>query len=465
MKRTLIALMALLISAGAVGADTGEILTKAVAAGEGALFMIEFTVVNKLDGSEAPMTALGICIDAKGYLMTAGLNLTVDPEDIKAIDLIVPGVEGKRLKAKLLGIDMASGLTFVQATESHTWNPVRFAQRPNLAIGEPVASVGLLSQATGYQSYYGAAYISSRISLPDRLVLVTGGELTVVGSPVFSSDGRVIGLVWRQLQFATDMETSGRRTRVGLTGREVTKWFTPIGEFAEVLKNIPVAGRKRRASWMGALVEPVSQRIAEYKNIDTPALEVKRVFPGYSAAKAGMKPMDIIVAVEGEPLPTMPNTVLVVRWFNNWMQRTPAGQKVSLTVLRTDESGAKKHNLTLAFTPMLDSPQEADRLLDRAMGVVVREKVELERLAGEGATAKMAGLIVEAIVKNSPAHQADLKQGDLVTTANGRTMNTVDDLRNLIADVTSNGRLTQPIRLMVRRGDQSTLVTIEPSTE
>ena len=461
MKHITIALAVMLVAGGAAHGDTAKFLADVSKAADGALGIVEFKVKTDLDQSERIVVSMGVCIKSEGYLLVSGVN--VRPEFVNEVSVVVPGVARKRLKAKMLGADLATGLIFVQTTEPHDWSPVQFARRSNISPGMPVASAGLLA---GYKTYVAFAYVSAEVRLPERLVYVTGGRLTMIGSPVFAANGKVIGLVRRQIESIQLMDATGqgRFARVAVRGSDATNWFTPVEEFIHVLGNIPLSGQARRPSWLGAMVESVEETIVKYRRLTSPGIQITQVIPDHAADKAGLMKKDIIIAVNGKPLEEMASPALVARYFQSQIARMPVGQKIDLTYLRTVDGAATKQTTTLTIEAMMKTPGEAPKVVARRLGFAAREKVELERLLGQGPSSRLAGLVVLTVGRNSPAEQAGLKQGDLITGANNQLIDSAVQLRSVINKAMEAGP-AMPVNLMINRGGQTQVITIKPSAD
>jgi hypothetical protein len=136
-----------------------------------------------------------VCITADpAVFITLGLNARVPPGSFNNFVLVPANAPDKTIKAELLGVDPETNIAFLRATEPYAWGVVQFAPKAGLTVGQPVASIGLLGREMNYQPYVGVGYVSAILGLPDNLDYVTGGKLTVPGSPVFNADGRIGGV-------------------------------------------------------------------------------------------------------------------------------------------------------------------------------------------------------------------------------------------------------------------------------
>jgi serine protease Do len=452
-----VALSAALAVQPADAADVSAAIRKVYKQAAGALAVVEFEIQNEISPKPVTTGGIGVCIKDNGLLMTNALDVRAAPKQVVAVKVILPGAGGKTLKAELLGIDRVTRLTFVRATEPHTWSVVRFKDAAT-AVGDLMVSVGLRGRRYLYQPYAGAAYVASRVRTPAELVQVTGGTLTNAGSPVFNAEGYAVGLVGQQLPEGHQMVTERGPARVAMFGTERTTCFMPASEFADALKDIPSGGTVRRVPWFGVLqFRPLGAEAADQWKIDEPAVVIGKVVADTPAAKAGLKDGDIIVKLNGEPLDALPEPDMVMQRFRQRVAHMRPGTKLSLTV----KTFGQTRTVNLATEAAPTRPEEADRYFQRTLGILVREKVMLDEYLDPGATGRMEGLYVQGVLKDSPAEKAQLRNRDLVVSANGKAVTTVSAFQQTVEGALRRNP-TQPVTLMVRRGEQSEAITILP---
>jgi Do/DeqQ family serine protease len=66
------------------------------------------------------------------------------------------------------------------------------------------------------------------------------------------------------------------------------------------------------------------------------------------------------------------------------------------------------------------------------------------------------GVLVVGVLPNSPAAQAGLRRGDVITQIDGRAVDTADQLQSLV----DNAQLGQSLRVTVRRGDRTQQISV-----
>ena len=457
MKRWIALGVVLLVVWPAVAqADTAKTLADVAAKASGSLAVVRYTV--EMETGNRTVMGQGICIAPTGVFLTTALDSRVRVESLKDFEIIAPGTGGKTFKAKLLGVDPWTGLGFVQASEKHPWQVVQFSRTSKLALGQEVASIGLMMADPARPAYLGTAYVSCMLRVPGDLVYVAG-RLTGACSPVFSTDGRAIGIVGRQLFLSYQMPTRRGMMPMRLRSQEESAFFTPVEEFVHVLENIPSDGKVARLPWMGInRFEAVPKDLADILKLDKPAVKVDEVIPGQPGAKAGLANRDIIVEVNGKPIERLATPELSVRNFVRQLMRMRTGATLKLKIL----SGTQAKDVTVTLGDMPKRPSEAKRYFNKAIGLLVREKVMLDEYLDKGEAAGVPGLLVLGLVKASSSAVAGLRPGDVITNVNNQPVKTIQTLQQIVEKSLSTSR-TAPINFLVRRGTQAQVVTVKPT--
>ncbi len=455
MKKLLIAMMISLLCVQGVWAQSATSKTLANIASKASKSLAAVKIEAKRgDGSTSELVGLAFCIDSKGLFVTLGVPVSVTADDIGKIEILPAGDSQEVFPAEFVGIDQASGMTFIRATGGN-WTAVELVSKPDLSVGQEVISAGLIIGPGARPVSVGLAYVSSIIEIPTKIAYVTGGKLTVVGSPVFTPKGKVVGLVDRQLAIKSRIKTtSGQATMVESEGYQETSFFTLIDHYANVLGNIPTGVRK--LPWLGiGKIDAVAKEIAMLRGLEKVGLIVEQVFPGHPASDAGISDRDIIVKVNGEDLDDFGGGGMNVEAFTRTIANIPVGKTVDLTVLRPDGQ-TYTATVTLASQPRL--PKDAPVHRSPSMGTILREKVPLDQYLLEVPASSEAGLIVVVIGKGGPSDVAGLKATDLVTKVNAEPVTTIAQFEEIIG----RGEPTDPVSLTIRRGSETIEIRIFP---
>jgi S1-C subfamily serine protease len=419
------------------------------------------------DEIAAPRTlsAPAVCIALRegkfGVLLTPAFSTRTRPEMLKDFKLILPGRKPKTLGARLLGIDPESGVGFVEATDPHTWTVTKFAKAA-LTPGQSVVSVGLFSPSPDYhEPCIGVGHVSTTIYLPEPLVYVTGGGLTSTGSLVFTpnSGGKAVGIVLRQPYEDHQMMTNRGAQTIRIRSQQTSQFFTPTEEIAHILNPIPTPGSPRKLSWIGVLkFLAITSERAKSMKLDRPGVLVDQVIPGDIGEKAGLVNQDVVVAVNDAPLPAMPSPNMVAKDLLRQIRRMRPGAKLKLSVI-TAKGQPKTVNMVIGEMPL--QPQNAKRYFAKTLGILVREKVPLDKYIDTSPTAGVPGLVVLTVGRDGPAALAGLKANDVVTRIGDQDITTVRAFETVLTEAATK-RAEQTIILLVRRGTQNIPISIRP---
>jgi serine protease DegQ len=156
---------------------------------------------------------------------------------------------------------------------------------------------------------------------------------------------------------------------------------------------------------------------------------VSEVLPGSAAAKAGIKAGDVIVAVEGKPITSFAELRVKIG-------TTPPGKAVKIGLLRNGK-------------PMDVSVTLDDSGTSTTSSEILSPALQGASLSDGQAKDGTKGVMVDDVVKDSPAEQIGLHKGDVIIGINRDQIANISDLRKILA--------TKPpvMALNIVRGDES----------
>ena len=448
-KQILVVSVMLAIAASASWAQTDNLIQDAAEWTRNSLAIIRCQFEE--DSFTRPAVGQAICIDESGDFLTLAFSIGARSAKVKDCRLHLPGVRKKGLQATVLGIDRETGIAFVRCTDTKApkWKAIKFAKTWKPVLGQRVISTGFVHGDPAATPDFGVAHVSSMLRTPQSLIYVTSGSLTRIGSPVFTPDGKAVGIVGQQIPKSMEMIAArNQRGEVALQGRRETQFFTPIDELIHIIDG-PRNGRQ--LAWTGVgRFQPVDRDVL---NLDRPGVRVANVIPGQAADKAGLKDLDIIVQVDGKDLVELATPELTARNLETTLLRMPMGQTVTFTL-----DGGRQ--VKLALTAMPERPIEARRYFNRKIGLLIRDKVMLDKHLSTNPAMKAQGLLVVRIVKDSPAQKSILRANDVVRSVNAQPVQSTETFKQILEKILSDGEETA-ISLLVERSDQTTSVTIE----
>lgn len=401
---------------------------------------VEFLIETELD--RQPVTVLGTCIDTNGTIIlpASAIGARVAVRQLKDFKVYRPS-SSTAFSAEYLGQDVLTGWHYVRVEEKlrpelvplSTWAQ---AGTPDPRLADEVWGIGLRSKDEDFRPYFLLSRVGLIQPMP-QLTAVAAAELGGPGLPVFNRDGALVGLTLNS--FGQNFLMFSRRERgvpVVLVNVEESSVFLLAKEVLPYLDRIPRNRSGRPLPWLGAFgLEPVDPEVARFLQLENQsALVVSEVLENSPAEKAGLKGHDIIVSLDGRPLPRLKPDQVVATYLEREIDRRLPGDALPLTVLRD--------NQRLDLKVMLgDEPKiirEAERKYFERLGFTVREFLYGDGIARRVKLANQTGVIVDFVKPNSPAAVGELAGDDWIREIDGREIKTyaaaVDALTAIEAD-------------------------------
>jgi serine protease Do len=362
----------------------------------------------------------GFFISSDGYLVTN--NHIVE----NAETVTVKTLDGEIYKAKVVGTDPLSDVALVKVDEKN----LHFVElgdstqcRPGewvLAIGNPLSfehtvTAGIIS-AKGRQLFGGPRYQNF---IQTDAAINPGNS----GGPLVNMQGQVIGI---NSMIST---TSGGSIGIGFA--------IPTELAKKVVQQLKEKGRVVRGYLGIRGIYPLDEGFRKSLDIDAKnGAVIQEVEPGTPADKAGLKPYDVIVEVDGQQIKDHNDLAIKIADI-------PPGKTVEIKVIR--KGGEVK--VLKAKIEELESEQEQKPATstDKEIGFKVRELTS--RLARRLGYQTEEGLIITDITRYSEAERKGLRTGDVILEVNQKKMISVGDLEGILKKAEPG----DAIMLLVRR--------------
>jgi serine protease Do len=266
----------------------------------------------------------GFIVSADGYVVT---NYHVVQQ---GDEIVVRLADQRELKARLAGGDPRTDIALLKIDASGL-PVIAFGDSDRLPVGAPVMAIGNpfgLEQTvtTGIVSakerFIGAGPYDDFIQTDTSInpgnsggpLVDVHGALVGINTAIFSQSGG-----WQGIGFAT-----------------------PVNLAKEVLAQLRARGKVTRG-YLGVSVMPVTPELAQRTGLDEPrGAVVAEVVQGSPAARAGLRPGDVIVSFQGSP-------VRSPRDLTRAVAETPPGAKAALEVVGRE--GRRSTTATLAELP------------------------------------------------------------------------------------------------------------------
>ena len=405
---------------------------------------------------EAQSLGSGFIISADGYVVTN--NHVIAPQGKGEVEEItVTTTDGTEYPAKLIGNDSSSDLAVLKISGPKAFPFVHFGDSSQARVGDWVIAIGnpFALGGTVTSGIVSAVYRSTGTGSAYDRYIQTDASINRgnSGGPLFDMQGNVIGI---------------NNAIFSPSGGSVGIGFAIPAEIAAPIVEKLRTGQEIERGYLGVQIQPVAGDLADSLNLPQNRGEfVQSVEPGQAADKAGIKPGDVVTKVNGQDVTNdqtlsflvaniAPGTRVPVELYREGQRRT-----VTLTV------GKRPTDEELAQSQLFNGDnQRDDDSSGGAQGGAMTEDLGLQlspmtpRYAQQlGVSPDSGGLVILDVDGNSDAGQKGLQPGDIVVSANYKSVDTTAALQSIVAAAKSAGRETVLLRIQ-RRGRPLTYVPI-----
>jgi len=359
----------------------------------------------------------GFIVDPAGYIVTN--HHVVEG----AKEITVSLADGSKHKAQVKGSDEKTDIALLKIDAGKPLPYVQFGNSDDTRIGDWVLAVG---NPFGLGGTVTAGIVSARgrdiQSGPydDYLQVDAPINRGNSGGPLFDTTGRVVGIN------TAIFSPSGGNVGIGFA--------IPASVAASVVDQLRSDGRIDRG-WLGVLLQPVSAEVAESLGLTGEGgTLVANVEPDSPAAKAGLKPGDVVVAVNGKPLEN-------VKALARAVADSRPGSALTLEVSRDQKTRSVQ---VLVGTPP-GAGQVADASEPVEAGSTPRLGLALAPLTAEsraqfGIGKGKEGVIVTRVERDSPAARAGIQPGSLISMVGQRPVAAPEDVVKAVAAAAAEKR-------------------------
>lgn len=462
--RALIASLLIVFATAGVRADVGpEATQKLYDRVSPSLVAVKYTWESELGRRE--LSGAGVVVRDDGLVICqlALFDMRLPDDQLTEFKIVGADPEGgdaAEIDSRLLGRDERYNLVFLQPTDpsadGRTWTPLAFEDVP-VKVGDAVLSLGILPKMAAYKPYAMESAVAATLRGEQPQVMVQGGGLAGVGSPVFNADGKAIGIVnfqAGQTPFLHDPATSFNALN------NPPRFFLPARDFLPALAEPPKEGTPVAMPWVGVTqMNGVNKDVAEVYGLENqPAVQVGDVIPETPAAAAGLKRGDIIVKLDGQPLERGDEPDELPQILRRQMSRMKVGQTVKLGIIRARGEPLQEISVTMAEMPK--RPNTARRWYAEDLGFSAREVVFTDTYARR-LPADAKGVVVALIRPQSAAQSGELQMNDLVTELNREPVTDLDEFRKKYEAFRESKPKEAVVMVVLREGNTQT-IRIEP---
>ena len=343
----------------------------------------------------------GFVISPDGYILT---NAHVVDD---ANEVTVRMTDRREYRAKVVGMDRRTDVAVLKI-DAKSLPVVQVGDPRGLKAGEWVIAIG---SPFGFENSVTAGIVSATArSLSDAYTPFIQTDVAVnpgnSGGPLFNLKGEVVGI------------NSQIYSRTG--GYQGVSFAIPIDVAMDVKNQLVTTGHVQRGR-IGVTIQEVNQPLADSFRLSRPrGALVSQVESGGPAEDAGLKPGDVILAVNGHDIERsseLPPLVAAIK----------PGQQATLTIWRDKSEKTVRIKIAeLEDEPTVasnDAPTNADT---GKLGLAVRPLTgnEQKQLHTAGR------LVVED--SDGPAAIAGVERGDVILAVNGAPVGSVGEFRKAV---------------------------------
>ena len=393
----------------------------------------------------------GFVVTEDGYIMT---NYHV----IEGADKIIVRLAGDNhdYDAKVIGTDPITDLALLKVESKRKLPVIPLGNSEGLRVGEWVIAIGnpLVYDHTvtvGVVSAKGRKLVglSRDVSLDNYIQTDAAINRGNSGGPLLNVKGEAVGI----------------NSAISVAGQGIS-FAIPVNMARDVMTQLRESGKVSRG-YLGVTIQDIQNELSseqrEYFNIEERnGAFVQSVAPGQPADRAGLRPGDAIVSVDGKTIDSSDDLIRTIS------AKTP-GAKVALGVIR--DGHEKKLTAELMNRPDRSAARDDEGEEEQAPDEPAADKrlgMTVEELTGEARRElklgnDVQGVVITRVSQVSAAWDRGLREGDVIVEVNRQPVRSLEDYKSTV-DSLKPGDL---LALYVRNpgSDTSRFVTLRVGAE
>ena len=349
----------------------------------------------------------GVIVDASGLIVTN--NHVIEGADEVKVSL----ADKREFEASLVLKDPRTDLAILRIKDARERFPVLdFADSDALQVGDVVLAIGN-PFGVGQTVTHGivSALARTQVGVSDYQFFIQTDAAINPGN----SGGALVDMTGKLVGINTAIfSRSGGSQGVGFA--------IPANMVKVVVASAKTGGKAVARPWLGAKLQAVTADIAESMGLKRPSgALIANVAPGSPAARASLKPGDLIVSVDGQNVED-PNA------FDYRFATKPLGGTARLGIVR----GGREQAVTVALQIAPEMPREEIVIRSRSpfSGVKIANlsPALVDELQVRNAD---EGVVVVDVDNGSYASNLGFQRGDVIQEVNGERVTRTHDLERL----------------------------------
>jgi serine protease Do len=356
----------------------------------------------------------GFIIDSSGLILTNN-HVVADADEIKIN--FTESQDEKPTDGEVVGRDADLDVALIRVKTKREMIPLTLGNSDALEVGEYVMAVGN-PFGQGHSVTHGIISATGRLapSFPLATYLQTDAPINPgnSGGPLVNLKGEVIGI--------------NNAIHAGAQG---IGFAIPSSAVTRILPQLKTKGSVERG-YIGALIGDLTPELAEKLNVPTKDAKspyVTSVTPGEPAAKAGIKPYDVILSVNGTRVTTSGALISAVTAI-------PVGNDAKIVISRDGKEMTV--NLKVAKRPgspeKKETPKKSERPSQIDTGMTLKTLTP-EVAKQIGVPMDVSGVVVMSIDEyEGPAVRAGLNRGDVIIEVDKKPVKDIDSFYSIVKE-------------------------------
>lgn len=406
--------------------------------------------------------AYGLLIDEQGTvaLLEGSVPGNEPVERLREFRVFPLGKDTDGYPADYLGQDYLTGKHYVRLRNPEAASdltPITAWEQRVPQMGDTLWGISANDRDWDFLPFRTTGVVTAVVTLP-RPMAVTNHELGRSGAAAFHTDGAFAGWILPPVQKGRRMIINNRNLRVTLINQSQSTAVRPASSFFRFLDRVPENPSGDPRPWAGTVgLQALDRETAEFLDLRSQgAVIVSDIIEGSPADEADLQSRDIIVELNGEPLPRLVPLRFVTPAFIFEVGQNEPGETVELTIIRGQERLTRE--LTLAEFPM--DVREAPYQYYEDLGLTIRRFLVGDAVDRRVLKKDVNGAVVSFVDLNGPAHSGELRQGDWIKEIDGEQIETYEQAVEALDAIVADEDREEAV-LLVERDNETKLVRIQ----
>ena len=367
----------------------------------------------------------GFIVTKEGQILTN--NHVVEGMEKITVSVMLADGSKKTYPAKIIGSDPTYDLAVIKIEPDGTLPVLELGDSDTVEVGEFIVAIG---NPYGFEQTVTAGVISAKnrsihtqdVNFDDFLQTDAAINPGNSGGPLLNMDGKVIGINTAIIPYAQGLG-----------------FAIPVNKAKEIMNDLVSYGRVKRG-WLGVSVRDINEQMAKVYGVDgTNGAMIGDVFKGDPADKAGIKPGDVVVELNGEKIKDANNFVQKVRTLapNSTAKLVIVrkGKKMNFSVKLAERNSTGDGSVKETDEEKKETPAEKSTASEalKDFGITKTAQITDTLRRNYRLNSDTEGVIITELDKNSRASfEGELREGDILREVNAQEIKTLDDLAKAV---------------------------------